>query len=63
MDCQYPHTLSPQQIRQAALLYHFSSIEFLDTIISRVRALAAFTDRTLDYAIRVERDKAIRAHD
>lgn len=62
MNAPYPFTLSLQQKRQAALLYHFSSIEFLDAIISRVRALAAFTDQTLDYAVRVERDKAMPAH-
>jgi len=59
-----PHqlTLSLQQKRQAVLLYHFSSMDFLDAIICRVRALAAFTDQTLHYAVRVERDKAMRAH-
>ena len=54
--------LNIYQKRQAALLYHFSSMEFLDAIIARVRALAAFTDQTVDYAVRVERDKAMRAH-
>jgi hypothetical protein len=62
MNNPYPLTLSLQQKRQAALLYHFSSMEFLDAIISRVRALAAFTDQTLEYALRVDRDKAMRAH-
>jgi hypothetical protein len=61
MNGPHPPTLSLQQIRQAALLYHFSSIEFLDKIIGRVRTLAAFTDQTLDYAVRIERDKAMRA--
>jgi hypothetical protein len=61
MNDPYPMTLSPHQKRQAALLYHFSSMEFLDTIIARVRALAAFSDQTVNYAIRVERDNAMRA--
>jgi hypothetical protein len=47
-------TLSLDQKRQAALLYYFSSIEFLDQIIERVRALVAFTDTTLDYVTRIE---------
>jgi hypothetical protein len=62
MNNSYPLTLNLHQKRQAALLYHFSSIEFLDAIISRVRAVAAFTDQTLDYAAKVERDKAMQAH-
>lgn len=54
-------SLNSHQKRQATLLYYFSSMEFLDGIIARVRALTAFTDQTLDYAARVDRDKAMRA--
>lgn len=53
-------SLNIYQKQQAALLYYFSSMEFLDEIIGRVRALAAFTDQTLDYAVRLERDRAMR---
>jgi len=53
-------SLSLYQKRQAALLYHFSSMEFLDQIIERVLALTTFTDQTLDYAARVDRDKMMR---
>lgn len=55
-----PVSLNVYQKQQAALLYYFTSMEFLDQIIERVRALAAFTDQTLDYAVRIERDKAMR---
>lgn len=55
-----PIVLSAHQKRQATLLYYFSSMEYLDTIIERVRALTAFTDQKLDYVTRVERDKAMR---
>jgi hypothetical protein len=55
-----PVFLNLYQKRQATLLYHFSSTEFLDTITKRVLAWAAFTDRTLDYAQRVSRDQAMR---
>jgi hypothetical protein len=61
MNDNFPMALNVYQKRQATLLYHFSSMEFLDSIISQVRALTAFSDQTLDYAIRVERDKAMRA--
>lgn len=54
-------SLSLCQQRQAALLDHFSSMAFLDQIIARVRALTAFSDQTLDYAVRAERDRAMRA--
>lgn len=60
MDSTPPISLNVYQKRQAALLYHFSSMEFLDDMIRRVRALTAFTDQTLDYAVRVERDRAMR---
>lgn len=53
-------SLSLYQKRQAALLYYFSSIEFLDQIIERAWALAAFTDTTLDHVTRIKRDKAMR---
>jgi hypothetical protein len=53
-------TLNAYQRRQAALLYYFGSMEYLDKIIASVSALTAFTDQTLDYAARVERDKAMR---
>jgi hypothetical protein len=52
--------LSLYQKQQATLLYYFSSMTYLDQIIERVRALTAFTDQTLDYAVRIERDKAMR---
>lgn len=35
-------------------------MKYLDTIIERVRLLTAFTDQTLDYATRIERDKTMR---
>lgn len=60
MNQVQPTSLSIYQKRQATLLYYFSSIEFLDQIIERVRALTAFTDQTLDFAVRMERDKAMR---
>lgn len=53
-------SLNIYQKRQAALLYHFTSMAYLDAIIERVRALTAFTDKTIDYAARVERDKVMR---
>jgi len=53
--------LNPYQKQQATLLYYFSSMPYLDKIIERVRALTAFTDQTLDYAVRVERDIAMRS--
>jgi hypothetical protein len=37
-------------------------MKFLDAIIARVRALAEFTDQSLDYAAKVQRDKAMRGH-
>lgn len=60
MDDEDLH-LNLYQIRQASLLYHFSSIEFLDEIIARVRALTAFTDGTLPVALRIARDNAMQA--
>lgn len=53
-------SLNAYQKRQATLLYYFSSMEFLDIIIQSVQALTGFTDQTLDYVARVERDKAMR---
>lgn len=60
MNQTNPVSLSTYQKQQAALLYYFTSMEFLDEIIERVRALTAFTDQTLDYAVRLERDTAMR---
>lgn len=60
MDRTHTNSLNLYQKRQAALLYYFSSMEHLDKIIGRVRALTVFTDQTLDYAIRMERDRAMR---
>jgi hypothetical protein len=54
-----PIVLNLHQKRQAALLYYFSSIEFLDQIIERVHELAALTDQTLDHMTPVERDKTV----
>jgi hypothetical protein len=54
-------SLSPYQKRQATLLCYFTSMEYLDAIIESVRGLPAFTDQTLDYALRVERDQTMRA--
>lgn len=55
------YSLNFWQKRQAALLYHFSSMEFLDEIIKHVRALTAFTDYTLPFTARVERERRMRA--
>lgn len=45
------------QKKQAALLYHFSSTQYLEGLLARVDAIVAYTDQTLGLAEGQERDR------
>jgi hypothetical protein len=63
MDQMDRVSLNVYQKRQAALLYHFASMDFLHEIIARVRTLAVFANSNVDLATRIERADAMRACD
>ncbi|SFU83657.1 hypothetical protein [Pseudoduganella namucuonensis] len=50
------HELGHWQKKQIALLYHFSSLEFLENLQARINDLIEFTDATLDKANTQRRD-------
>lgn len=54
-------TLSPWQKKQAALLYHFSSLAYLQSVKDRVDALMDFAANTLDTAARDNRDAGLKS--
>jgi hypothetical protein len=54
-----PFTLTPWQKKQAVLLYHFASLEFLKGLQQRVNDLIAFIDPTLDLAAVQNRDSVL----
>lgn len=54
------YTLSQWQKKQAALLYHFSSLAYLNSVKERVEALTDFAANTLDKAARDNRDAGLK---
>ncbi len=53
--------LTQWQKKQAALLYHFSSLKYLEGLRDRVKALRIFANDVLDVSEVQGRDKLLRS--
>jgi len=54
-------TLTPWQKKQAALLYHFSSLDYLNGLRDRVNALKSFAEERLEKSRSEGRDRFLRS--
>jgi hypothetical protein len=54
-------SLTPWQKKQATLLYHFSSLTYLDGLAKRVRAMRSFAEGILDASHEEGRDSRLRS--